>query len=312
MSSPIKLFAGSSHPGLALEISRYLHVPVEPLILKRFPSSEVYARPENSVRGCDVFLVQTCTEKVNEDLMEMFIIIDSLKRSFAEKIHIVMPYYGYARQDRVAIPREPISAKVVANLIQAAGADHLITMNVHSDQAQGFFNFPVDNLSAEKFFVDYFRRKKLEDVVVVAPDVGGTKFAKRFADMMGADLAILHKVRPEHSVAEVTAVIGDVAGKTCIIFDDMVDTAGTVVSAKEALLHKGAHPDVYLAAVHGVFSSPAIARLKQAAFKEVVVTNTIPLSTEKAFEGLSVISVAPTLAKTILNVNRAKSVTSSI
>jgi len=305
---PLKLFSGSSHPELAAEIAKYLRVKVEDMTLERFACNEIYVRPQKTVRGCDVFVVQTCTEKVNEDLMELFIILDALKRSFAYRVHVVMPHYGYARQDRVATPREPISAKLVANLIAAAGADHVITLNLHSDQEQGFFDFPVDNLSASKLFIDYFKKKKLENLVVVAPDTGAAKAAKKFADSLGAELAILHKVRPEHNVAEVTQVVGDVADKTCLIFDDMVDTAGTVVTGKEALLKKGANEDVYLATTHAVFSDPAVSRLKAAKFKEVVVTNSIPIPPEKYFDGLTTISIAGLLAKIIQNVYKAKSV----
>ncbi len=305
---PLKIFTGSSHPELAAEIAKYLRTKVSDMTLTRFACNEVYARPEQTVRGCDVFIVQTATGKVNEDLMELFIIIDAMKRSFAERIHVVMPHFGYARQDRVATPREPISARLVANLIAAAGADHVITVNLHSDQEQGFFDFPVDNMSAKKLFVSYFEKKRINDLIVVAPDTGAAKSAKRFADMLGVDLAILHKVRTAHNVSEVTQVIGDVMDRTCLIFDDMIDTGGTVVTGKEALIKKGANPEMYLAATHAVFSDPAISRLKTAGFKEVVVTNTIPLPPEKSFEGLTVISIAPLLAKAIDNVHRAKSV----
>ncbi|MBU0667967.1 ribose-phosphate pyrophosphokinase [Patescibacteria group bacterium] len=308
--TPFKIFSGSSHPKLAEEIAKVLRMEVEPMILKRFACGEFYTKAEHTVRGVDAFVIQTCTNGVNEDLMELFIIIDSLKRSFAENIHVVMPHYGYARQDRVATPREPISAKLVADLIAAAGADHVITINLHSDQEQGFFDFPVDNLSCYKLFADYFKKKKLKDLVVVAPDTGATKMAKRFADMLGADLAILHKTRPAHNVSEVTQVVGDVTDKTCLIFDDMIDTAGTVVNGKEAIIKRGADPDVYLAATHAVFSDPAVSRLKAAKFKEVVVTNSIPLSKAKQFPGLTVLSVAPLLAKTIQNVHKRRSVSS--
>ncbi len=310
MSHQLKIFAGSSHPELAAEIARHLHTRLAEMTLTRFACNEIYARPEQSVRGCDTYIIQTATDRVNEDLMELFIIIDSLKRSFADKIHVVMPHYGYARQDRVATPREPISAKLVANLISAAGADHVITVNLHSDQEQGFFDFPVDNLSAKKLFVEYFKHKKIKDLMVVAPDTGAAKIAKRFADALGADLAILHKVRTGHNVSEVTQVIGDVASRTCLVFDDMIDTGGTVINGKEALLKKGANKDVYLAATHAVFSEPAISRLKAAKFKEVVVTNTIPVPKQKHFEGLTVLSVAPLLAKTIDNIHKQKSVSS--
>lgn len=310
MNFPLKLVAGSSHPELAKEIARHLNIELASMVLKRFASNEIYARLEESVRGCDVFIVQTCTDRVNEDLMELFIIADALKRSFAERIHVVLPHYGYARQDRVAVPREPITAKLVADLISAAGAHHVITLNLHSDQEQGFFNFPVDNLNTSKLFVDYFKAKNLQDLVVVAPDTGAAKSAKRFADQLGVELAILHKVRPAHNVSEVTQVIGDVADKNCLIIDDMIDTAGTVVAGREALIKKGAKSDVYLAATHPVFSTPAIERLSQAGFKEVVVTNTIPVTADKQFPGLKVLSVAGILAKTIQNVHESKSVSS--
>lgn len=306
--SPLKIFTGSSHPELAYEIARCLRVKVADMTLTRFACNEIYVRPEQTVRGCDVFIVQTATGRVNEDLMELFIIIDSMKRSFAGRIHVVIPHFGYARQDRVATPREPISAKLMANLISAAGADHVITVNLHSDQEQGFFDFPVDNMSAKKLFVNYFEKKKIEGLMVVAPDTGAAKSAKRFADMLGVDLAILHKVRTAHNVSEVTQVIGDVMDRTCLIFDDMIDTAGTVVTGREALIKKGANPEMYLAATHAVFSDPAISRLKTAGFKEVVVTNTIPIPPEKFFDGLTVVSIAPLLAKAIENVHKAKSV----
>jgi len=308
--SSFKIFSGSSHPQLAQEIAKLLRVEVEPMVLKRFACNEIYAKAEHTVRGADAYIIQTCTDRVNEDLMELFIMIDSLQRSFAENIHVVMPHYGYARQDRVASPREAISAKLVADLIGAAGADHVITMNLHSDQEQGFFDFPVDNLTCYKLFSDYFKKKKLDDLVIVAPDTGATKMAKRFADLLGAELAILHKTRPAHNVSEVTQVVGEVTDKTCIIFDDLVDTAGTVVNGKEALIKRGANKDVYLAATHPVFSDPAAKRLTAAKFKEVVVADTIPIPKEKEFPGLTVLSVAPLLAKTIQNVRKKKSVTS--
>jgi ribose-phosphate pyrophosphokinase len=311
MSLPLKIFSGSSHPELAKEIAAALQTKLAGMVLTRFACNEIYARPEQTVRGCDVYVVQTCTSRVNEDLMELFIIIDALKRSFAGKIHIVIPHYGYARQDRVASPREPISAKLVADLLSSAGADHVITMNLHSDQEQGFFDFPVDNLNASKLFVEYFKGKKLKDLVVVAPDTGAAKAAKKFADQLGAELAILHKVRPAHNVSEVTQVVGDVNDKTCLIYDDLIDTAGTVVAGREALLKNGAKPDMYLVATHPVFSPPAVDRLKTAGFKEVVVTNSIPLPAEKMFPGLKVLSIAELLARTIQNVHESRSVSES-
>ncbi len=309
---PIKVFSGSSHPELAKEIAKCLKLSLSDLEIARFACNEIYAKPKQTVRGTDVFVIQTASENVNEDLMELFIILDSLKRSFAGKIHVVMPHYGYSRQDRVATPREPISAKLMADLISKAGADHLITMKLHSDQEQGFFNFPVDNLNTEKLFADYFRKKKIKDLVVVSPDAGGAKDAKKFADLLGANLAIIHKARPAHNKSEVTHVVGEVEGKTCIIYDDMIDTAGSVTGAIGALRKMGAGKDVYLAATHAVFSNPATERLTEAGFKEVVVTNSIPIPARKQFKGLKVLSVAPFLAKIIKNVHEDKSVTTAL
>lgn len=305
---PIKIFSGSSHVELAEEICAFLKVPMGGMFVSRFACNEIYAKPTETVRGCDVFVVQTATSNVNEDLMELFIILDSLKRSFAGKIHVVMPHYAYSRQDRVATPREPISAKLVADLISTAGADHLITMKLHSDQEQGFFDFPVDNVNTQSLFADYFAKKKIKDLVVVSPDEGGAKDAKKLADSLGAELAIIHKTRPGHNKAEVSHVVGDVEGKTCLIYDDMIDTAGSVTAAKEALVGRGAKKDIYLAATHAVFSDPAMERLAKAGFKEVVVSNSIP-APKKKFKGLTVLSVAPLLAKIIESVHHDKSVT---
>lgn len=311
MSLPLKLVAGSSHPELAQEIAGCLGVPLAEMMVSKFACGEIYAKPLDSVRGCDIFVLQTSTHNVNEDLMELFIMLDSLKRSFAGKIHVIMPHYAYARQDRVASAREPISAKLVADLISTAGADHLITMKLHSDQAQGFFNFPVDNLQTNTLFADYFLKKNIDDLVVVSPDAGGAKDAKKFADLLGANLAIIHKSRPFHNESEVTHVVGDVAGRTCIMYDDLIDTAGSVSAGLEALRGMGAGDDIYLAATHAVFSGPARDRLSTAGFREVVVTNSIPIPEEKRFEGLTVLSIAPFLAKIIDNVHKSKSVTES-
>lgn len=309
VNHPIKFFAGTSHPELAQEIAKYLKIELSSMLISRFACGEIYAKPLETVRGADVFVLQTGSSNVNEDLMELFIILDSLKRSFAGRIHVVMPHYGYARQDRVATPREPISAKLVADLISAAGADHIITMKLHSDQEQGFFNFPVDNLNTEKLFAKYFVQKKIKNLVVVSPDAGGAKDAKKFADLLGASLAIIHKTRPGHNKAEVQHVVGEVEGKTCVIYDDMIDTGGSVTGAIEALRKMGAGKDIYLVATHAVFSDPAAERLSNAGFKEVVVSNSIPIPKEKWFKGLKVLSVAPLLAMIIDNVHKDKSVT---
>ncbi|MBI2634469.1 ribose-phosphate pyrophosphokinase [Candidatus Peregrinibacteria bacterium] len=306
---PIKFFSGSSHPELAKEIAKNMKVKLSEMEVSRFACGEIYAKPKESVRGCDVFVLQTASGNVNEDLMELFIMIDALKRSFAYHIHVVMPHYGYSRQDRVATPREPISAKLVADLLSAAGAGHVIALKLHSDQEQGFFNVPMDNLDTRRLFADYFKKKKIRNLMVVSPDAGGAKDAKKFADLLGADLAIIHKSRPAHNKAEVHHVIGDVSGRNCVIFDDMIDTAGSVAAAVKALRSHGAADEVYLAATHAVFSDPAVERLSGAGFKEVVVTNTIPIPKEKQFRGLKVLSVAPLLSRIIRNVYESKSVT---
>lgn len=310
----IKIFSGTSHPELAEEIAKYLKMPVSEMQISRFACGEIYAKPKETVRGTNVFVVQTAGENVNEDLMELFIILDSLKRSFAGRIHVVMPHYAYSRQDRVATPREPISAKLVADLISAAGADHLIAMKLHSDQEQGFFNFSVDNINTENLFASYFKKKKIKNLVVVSPDAGGAKDAKKFSDLLGAELAIIHKSRSlhTHNKSEVMHVVGEVEGKTCILYDDMIDTGGSVANAFVALKKRGAAKDIYLAATHPVFSDPAVERLAKAGFKEVVVSNTIPVPKAKRFKGLKVLSVAPLLANVIKNVHEDKSVTSAL
>ncbi len=308
----LRIYSGTSHPSLAADVARYLQVPLSKMEISRFACGEIYAKPTDSVRGADIFLVQTCTHSVNEDLMELFIMIDALKRSFAGKIHVIMPHFGYARQDRVATPREPISAKVVANLISAAGADHVIMVQVHSDQAQGFFPYPVDNLHTRKLFADYLKKKKFKDAVVVAPDAGAAKDANKLARELGVPLAVLTKERPEFNVAEVTAVIGQVKDKTCILTDDMIDTAGSVCAAHKALIDQGALPDIYLTATHAVFSGPAIERLKATGFKEVIVSDSIPMNKEHEFKGLKILSVAPMLARVIRSVHDNKSVTEAL
>jgi ribose-phosphate pyrophosphokinase len=221
---------------------------------------------------------------------------------------VILPYFPYSRQDRVAEPREPISAKLMAHLLEESGADHVLILDLHSDQIQGFFGVPADALDARPIFAEYFRKKKLKDLVVVAPDVGGAKRAKKFAHMLGADLAILHKTRPEHHKAEIHEIVGDIAGKTCILFDDMIDTAGTLLSAKEALLAGGANKDVYAAATHGILSGEAVARLKKAKFKEVIISDSIPTD-PKAFPGLVVLGIAPLLAEVIRHIESGQSVT---
>lgn len=304
----MKLFAGSSHKELAQHIAKELGVQSGDVTLKTFSCGERYVRYEESLRGKDVFILQTATQNVNEDLMELFLMCQAAKLSFAKSINVIVPFFPYSRQDRISEWREPISAKLVAHLLEEAGANHVITLNLHSDQIQGFFSIPVDVLQATTIFAKYITDKKLKDPVVVSPDAGGAKRAKKFADHIGADLAIMHKSRPEHNQAEVLELVGDIKGHTCILFDDMIDTAGSLVAAKDALIKAGANPDVYAIATHPVFSYPAIERLQAAGFKEVIVTDSIPTD-PKAFSGLTILPIAPLLAQVIEHVERGQSVT---
>lgn len=302
-NTKLKLFAGSSHPHLATAISKNLRVPLSPMDIRRFASNEIYAKPVETVRNCEVYLLQTGTFNVNEDMMELFIMIDAFKRSFASKVHVVMPYFPYARQDRVATPREPITAKLMANLLSKAGADHVITFTLHSEQEQGFFDFPVDNLNARALFTEYLKKKKLKDVTIVAPDVGSAKEAQRLAKLLGAELAILNKIRSAHNVSEVTHLVGDVKGRTCILYDDLVDTAGSVANGIKVIRENGANKDVYLAATHAVLSRDATEKLRDAKFKEIIFTDTIPLPKEKKLPNMKIISVADLLVQVIKNVH---------
>lgn len=307
----IKVFSGTSHPELAKAIAKHLKVKLSPIHISKFACNEIYTRPGESVRNADVFIIQTATQNVNEELIELFIMLDAFKRSFASKIHVVMPYFPYARQDRVAEPREPISAKLVADLISKAGATHLITMHLHSDQEQGFFDFPVDNLTVRHLFADYFRKKKLQNVCVVAPDVGSAKECRRLARMLDAELAILNKDRRTdvHNTSTPAELVGDVAGKTCIIFDDLVDTAGSVCNTAAVLREKGASKEIYLAAVHPVLSKDATQKLRKAKFKEIVFTDSISIPPAKRLPNLKILSIAPLFAEVILHVHEGQAVT---
>ncbi|MBU1017868.1 ribose-phosphate diphosphokinase [Patescibacteria group bacterium] len=301
------IFSGSSHPELATELARALKKKPGEIKLSTFSCGEKYVALQQTIRGQEVFILQTCRDQfVNDDYMELFLMINAAKLSFATKVHVIIPHFGYARQDKVHVPREPISAKVMADLLVTSGADHVITFELHSDQNQAFFDVPVDNVIVHRLFSDYFKKKKLKDITVVSPDAGGAKNAKRFADDLGAPIAILHKARPEHNQSVVTHVVGDVKGRTCIVYDDMIDTAGSVANAAKALRGQGAK-DLYLAATHSIFSGSAIKRLSKAGYKEVVVTNTMPLSKEKKFKGLKQISIAPLLANIISSVTQHKS-----
>lgn len=294
----LRLISGNSNKKFAEEISSYLNVPLTPIEIKRFNDGEIYCQVQKSVRGSDIFLMQSTSPPVNENLMELLIIIDALKRASAEEITVVIPYYGYSRQDRKAEPREPITAKLVADIITKAGADRVVTFDLHVDQIQGFFDIPLDNIEAIPMIAEYFLDKELNDIVVVSPDVGGAKRARRLAKLLNASLAIIDKRRPEHGVAEIMNIIGDVNGKTAILTDDIIDTAGTITTAAKEVLKKGAK-EVYICATHALLSGPAVERLKDKSIKEVIVTNTISIPEEKKFDKLKILSLAPLLGECI-------------
>ena len=304
----MKLFSGSSHLSLAQAVAKELKLELGKVHLKTFSCGEQYVRYEESVRGQDVFIIQTGTEACDSDVLEVSLMCQAAKLGFAKSIHVLMPHFPYARQDRVSEPREPISAKLIADMLVTAGADHVMTLTLHSDQIQGFSDIPMDALKSDKLFVEYFQKKKLKDVVVVSPDAGGTKAAKTLADKMGASLAIMHKSRPKHNEADILHVVGDIEGKTALIYDDMIDTAGSIVAAKQALIDQGANEEVYVAATHPIFSGSAIERLEDAGFKEVVVTDSVPLE-HKEFPSLTILSIAPMLAEVIEHVMKGQSVT---
>lgn len=298
MSKILRVYSGSSNRPLAQKIANQLGVELSGLTLKQFANGEIYARYDETVRGADVFLIQSVAgENVNDMLMELLIATDAAKRASARSITAVITHYGYARQDRKAGPREPITARLVANLLECAGVDRIITLDLHQGQIQGFFDIPVNHLSALPLFADYYDAMGFDtdNLVVVSPDVGRAKAAKKLSDMLGCSLAIAHKGRPRHNAAEVMGIIGDIKGKTCIINDDMIDTAGTLCANVRELKALGAG-DIYVCATHGIFSGEAVQRLNDAPIVECVVTDAIPVE-----EGgkIKTISVAGEFAETI-------------
>ncbi len=309
-NSELRVFYGNSHPELGEAIIRYLKLTPGKIKVSRFAGGEIYARILENVRGQDCVIVQTCSAAVNEDLIELFIVIDAMKRASAKTITAVIPHFGYARQDRKAASREPISARLIANLLETAGADRVVTMDLHSDQIQGFFNIPMDTLTALPLFENYLNALKLKDMVVVAPDTGRAKVAKKLADRIGAKLAILHKVRAEHHESAVTHVVGNVKDKTVIITDDMIDTAGTITNGVAALRKQGCNKDIYVVATHALLSGPAVERMKKANYKEVVVTDTFPIPKEKQFKGLKVLPSAEILGEAVKRNFEHKSISS--
>jgi len=294
----IKVLNCNANKELAKDIAFNLGIPVGDAQVSTFSNGEIGVSINESIRGADVFVVQSTSSPVNDNLMELLIMIDALKRASAGRINAVMPFYGYARQDRKSKSREPITAKLVANLIEAAGADRVITMDLHAPQIQGFFDIPVDHLYASPLIVNYFMNKKLNDIVVVSPDVGGVTRARSLATKLDAPLAIIDKRRPKPNVSEVMNIIGDIADRDCIVVDDIVDTAGSIVNAAKVLKDMGAK-DIYVACTHPVLSGPAFERIQDSVIKELIVTNTIPLPANKPVDKIKVLSVASLFAEAI-------------
>lgn len=307
----IVLFSGNANRALADRIAQYLDLPIAKGKVTRFSDGETWVEIEDNVRGADVFVVQPTSHPSNEHIMELLIIIDALKRASAERITAVIPYYGYARQDRKVSPRTPITSKLVADLITAAGANRVLTMDLHAGQIQGFFNIPVDHLFAKPVLIEYLQKTFAgQDLVVVAPDAGGAERARSFAKMLNSPMALIDKRRPRPNESAIMHIIGDVAGRTAVIVDDIIDTAGTMVHAAEALKLKGA-VDVHACCSHAVLSGPAIERLNSSALKSVIVTDTIPLSVEaKACKKIEVLSVSALLGQAIKRIHCSDSVSS--
>jgi ribose-phosphate pyrophosphokinase len=306
----LKIFSGSANIPLAEEVARYLGVDLGPMVRKQFADGELYVQIQESIRGSDIYLIQPTCRPVNDHLMELLIMIDACRRASARQITAVLPYYGYSRADRKTAGRESITAKLVANLITQAGASRILSMDLHSAQIQGYFDIPVDHVYGSPVLIDYLAQKELPDLVVVSPDVGGVARARAFAKKLNdAPLAIIDKRRQAHNVAEVMNVVGDVAGKTAVLVDDMIDTAGTITEAARLLREEGAR-QVYACATHAVFSPPATERLTSSAFEEVIVTNTIPVPPDRHFPQLRVLSVASLLGETIWRVHEDRTVSS--
>ena len=307
-SSGLRVFSGNAHPALAREICEHLHVPEGKVQVGRFPDGEVRLQILENVRGMDVFVVQPTCRPVNDNLVELLIMMDAFRRASADRITAVIPFYGYARQDRKDRPRVPISSKLVADLVTSAGANRVLALDLHAGQIQGYFNIPVDHLYATPVTVDYFRRLKLKNVVVISPDSGGVERARAFAKRLDAPLAIIDKRREDAHTVEVMNVIGAVAGKTCLIVDDMIDTGGTLVRSAQALLENGAN-QVYACVTHGVFAGDAVEKIAASELQQLVTTNSIPLSEEgQECKKIKVLSVASLLAKAIRSIHEETSV----
>lgn len=303
----LQLFTLNSNQPLAEEIANHIGVELGKCTVSTFSDGETQINIEESVRGRDVYVIQSTSEPVNDNIMELLILIDALKRASAATINIVIPYYGYARQDRKARSREPITAKLVANLLETTGASRVVTLDLHAPQIQGFFDVPIDHLQGVPLLAGYIEQKNLQDVVVVSPDHGGVIRARRMADYLKASIGIIDKRRPKPNVAEVMNIIGDIEGKTAVIVDDIIDTAGTMQLAADALIEKGAK-EVYACATHPVLSGPAIERIENSQIKELVVTNTIQLPKEKQIDKITQLSVANLIGEAIIRIHEDQSI----
>ncbi len=308
-NNKLKVFSLNSNEALAQEVAEEIGCELGKATVNRFSDGEVQISIDESIRGCDVFIIQSTSEPVNDNLMELLIMTDAVRRASARTINIVMPYYGYARQDRKARSREPITAKLVANLIETTGADRVIAVDLHATQIQGFFDIPIDHLVAEPILTEYFQGKGLggDDLVIVSPDHGGVTRARKMADRMKSPIAIIDKRRPKPNVAEVMNIVGEVEGKTAILIDDIIDTAGTITIAAEALIENGAKK-VYACCTHPVLSGPAIERIDNSSIEELVITNSIALPEEKRSPKIKQLSIASLLANAIVRVFEQKSV----
>ncbi len=299
--SKVKLFSLSSNKQLAEEIANYIGIPLTKCEILRFADGEINVNIPETVRGHKVFVIQSTNAPVNENIMELLIMIDALKRASAREVNVVMPYYGYSRQDRKAKARQPISAKLIADLLQTAGATRVVSMDLHAGQIQGFFNIPIDNFKAMPIISRYFREKELDDICVVSPDHGGAARARDMGDLLRAPIAIIDKFRPEPNVAAVKNIIGKVRGKNCIIIDDMIDTAGSISAASIALKEAGAKK-IYVCCTHPLFSNDAVKKLDAAPIEEVICTNTIQLEKEKMIPKVVQLSIADLLGQGIINI----------
>lgn len=302
-----KVFAANSHPHLAEEIASLMGKPLGQLEVKKFSDGETAVNLGETVRGVDCFVIQSTCDPVNDNLMELLITIDAMKRASAGRISAVVPYYGYARQDRKAKARDPITAKLVADMLVAAGADRIVTMDLHAAQIQGYFTIPVDHLIGLPIMSEYYSRQHMDDVVIVSPDHGSVPRARNMAEPLNAPIAIVDKRRPKPNVSEIMNIIGDIEGKNCILIDDMIDTAGTITNAANALMDMGAK-SVRACATHPVLSGPAIERIENSAIEELVLLNTMPIPEEKIIDKMTILSVGPVFAEALTRIHNNESI----